>query len=96
VPSSGINAAAEETRQKIHKDAEYEKSSWSVLLCNCHKIKFNDSDPIFMRSTFEGKLREELHALCRHRIQARMITVVQRTKDNKPMTVRVWLGTSEH
>jgi hypothetical protein len=96
IVQDAIKMASEDTRQLIRKDKEYERSSQSVMLFNVHKIKFPTDDPIYARPSFEGKLREELHSLTRHRIQVRTITVIQRTEDRTLMTVRIRLGAAEH
>jgi hypothetical protein len=84
--------AVEEARKAVNSDAENLRCSESVMMYNVHKIKFQTNVPIYEISSFEEKLTDEIHHLTRGRVQAMQITVMQRSENGKPMTVRVKLG----
>jgi hypothetical protein len=51
-----IKAASDDAVQKVEKIRAYGKCAASVMVYNCHKIKFRDNptDKVFVNSTFEG------------------------------------------
>jgi hypothetical protein len=87
--------AAEDARKAVNRDADNLRCSESVMMYNVHKIKFQTDVPVYEVSTFEEKLTDEIHHLTRGRVQATQITVMQRSENEKPMTVRVRLGSQQ-
>jgi hypothetical protein len=84
-----------ESQRDADADADNLRCSESVMMYNVHKIKFQTDVPVYEVSTFEEKLTDEIHHLTRGRVQATQITVMQRSENGKPMTVRVRLGSQQ-
>jgi hypothetical protein len=93
IQDSGKIAA--EDAKKAANDADNRRCLKSVMMYNVHKIKFPSNVPVYEVSTFEEKLTDEIHHITRGRVQASQITVLQRTENGKPMTVRVKLGSPQ-